>query len=320
MTAIPVIDLTRARTGDENDKKHVAAQIDKAFREIGFMTITGHGIDMSIFEDVYRDLDAVFNLPLAQKTTCTTEVRPCPWQINGYSRLLEENAHQLMGREGPSDYVEKFSMGRSILDENLPLPFPDDPACANLRQSMQRYYESCMALTTMLTQLFALALDLPEDYFLDKIDTSWDNLRLHRYPGFEGLEHDQGVGAHKDTNFFTVLTNEQNGMEAKSRDGEWIKVETTAIDQFMVNVGDLLQRWSNDEWVSNEHRVTLSKNKRHSVIFFQFANDDALIETFPKFYKDGKSKYNPITFSGFIDEKVKNIYGRDFFETGEIET
>ncbi|NQZ11730.1 MAG: isopenicillin N synthase family oxygenase [Algicola sp.] len=319
MNKIPVIDLSKAMTGSLEDRKAVAREIDEAYKSIGFITVKGHGIDKSVFENAYQSLDAFFALPLDEKYRCTTDVRPCPWQTNGYSRLLEENAHKLMGKEGPGDYVEKFSMGRSVLSDELPLPFPADPSCDGIRQNMKRYYEACIELTNILTGLFALVLDLPEDHFVDKVDKSWDNLRLHRYPAIEGLINDQGVAEHKDTDFLTIVTNVEDGMEVLTKEGDWIDVKTDSIDQFVINIGDILQRWSNDEYVSILHRVKLTKDPRRSIIFIKGVNMDGLVETFPKFLKDGKSNYEPITYGEFISQKAAQMYGKDFLDKGKID-
>ena len=320
MAQIPVIDLSRARTGNSDERKLVADKINQACKEIGFITIKGHGVNRSVFLEAYESLTAFFALTLETKELCTTSIRPCPFQTDGYNALLGENAHALMGKEGPSDYVEKFSMGKSIMDNSLRLPFPDDPSCADLRKNMKRYYEACQEVSTMMAELFALALDLPEDHFVTKLDKSWDNLRWHNYPAREDkFEHDGGVGEHADVCFITMVSNIENGMEARTRDGQWIDVKTDDIDQFMVNIGDLVMRWSNDEWLSNLHRVKLTDVTRRSMVFIKFANDDALIETFPKFLKNGKSKYDPITFTQFISEKAADMYGAEFMGSGKVE-
>lgn len=319
MIEIPVIDLTKAINGNLEDRKAIAREIDQAYKGVGFITVKGHGIDKSVFENAYKSLDAVFELPLEEKYLCTTDVRPCPWQTNGYSRLLEENAHKLMGKVGPGDYVEKFSMGRSLLNDELPLPFPAASSCEGMRLNMKRYYEACIELTNILTSLFALVLDLPEDHFVDKIDSSWDNLRLHRYPAIDGLDNDQGVGEHKDTDFLTIVTNVENGMEVLTKEGDWIDVKTDSIDQFVINIGDILQRWSNDEYVSVLHRVKLTKNPRRSIIFIKGVNMDGVVESFPKFLKDGKSNYEPITYGEYISQKAAQMYGKDFLGSGIIE-
>lgn len=312
MIQIPVIDLSRALCGDKQARKEIAAEIDQACRDIGFITIKGHGIDPNIFKDVYASLNAFYALPQAIKDQCITDVRPCHHQVNGYSALLAENAHRLMGKEGmPSDYLEKFSMGRSLLDDDFDLPFPDHPTCIALRANMKRYYEACLALTNMLTELFAIALDLPEDYFADKVDNSWDYLRLHHYPARPPeMDHDQGFAEHADMVFMTILTNVQDGLEVLTKEGNWVKAKTDQLDQFIVNIGDCMQRWSNDEWVSTIHRVTLTKTQRQSIIFFKTVNEDTMIETFPKFLKNNKPKYEPIAFEDYVGELAAKLFGK----------
>lgn len=312
MIKVPVIDLTPARTGGKAEKLMVAEQINQACKEIGFFTVVGHGIDRKVFDTAYKTLTDFFAMPLEQKQACTTDNQPSPHQINGYSALLEENVHAYMGRKNmPSDYVEKFSMGRWVLDDSKKdqLPFPEGEFGEQLRQAMQTYYKSCLELTTMLTHLFALAVDLPEDFFDDKIDDTWDYLRFQTYPGFqEDFDNRQGIADHTDGSLITILTDTSDGLEVKTRDGQWIKPTTDSIDQFCVNIGDPMMRWSNDEWVSTPHRVTLKNKPRQSIIFFKLINDDTRIETFPKFCEDKPSKYEPVIFRDYILEKTNELF------------
>lgn len=311
MTDIPVIDLSKARNGNINERKALAQDICNACTEIGFITVKGHGIDQSIFDNVYKALDAFMALPLAQKEQCVTDVQPCYFQHNGFSPWLGESANALMGKpELPADYVEKYSVGRSILDDDFDLPFPSDPSCDGFRASLKRYYQACTELTELLTGLFALALDLPEDYFVDKIDDSWDYLRLHEFPTRSvNKDSDQGVAEHADISFLTILHNLQDGLEVQTRDGQWIEAKTDAPDQCIVNVGDFLQRWTNDEWCSTVHRVTLTGQKRQSAIFFKYVNDKTVLKTFPKYLKDGKSRYDDVIFDDHMLELTQKLFG-----------
>lgn len=312
MTEIPLIDLTPARIGGEAGKRKVAEEINQACKEIGFFTVMGHGIDEQIIARAYQSLDAFFALPLEEKKRCVSTQSQCFHQHNGYSPMLAENAHAFMGRKNlPSDYVEKFSMGTWLLDDDRELTFPSAPSCRQLRANMKRYYQACLELTSMLTELFAIAVDLPRDFFIDKMDEAFDFLRFHNFPGMdEKLLNDQGIAEHNDHVLLTLLTGTSGGLEVKSRDGQWIEPQSKALGHFIVNIGDLMMRWSNDEWVSTPHRVTLSGEARQSIPFFKVINEDTLIETFPKFCENKPSRYPPISFADFTKEKTDPLYGK----------
>jgi isopenicillin N synthase-like dioxygenase len=311
MIKIPVIDLSKARNGDINDKKVLAEQINQACKTVGFFTIKGHGIDKNVFDDLYQYINAFFALPQDQKEQCVTDVQPCHFQHNGYSALLGESANALMGKGHlPSDSVEKFSNGKSLLDDGFELPFPSGPSCDGFRAAMKTYYQACRHLASMLSELFALALGLPQDYFVDKIDQSEDYLRLHHYPALaQGQGFDQRVYEHKDISILTILHDAQPGLEVLTTDGQWVKAITDEPDEFIVNIGDFMQRWTNDEWRSTLHRVGLSETERQSAIFFAYVNPDTVLETFPKFLKDGKSKYEPVVFDAYVGELTRKLFG-----------
>ncbi len=314
MSKIPLIDISDARTGGQEGKKRVAAQINQACIETGFFTVKGHGLDKTMIADAYASFDKFLKLPLAEKNQCRTEERLCLPQLNGYSGLQEENAYAVMGHKNrPSDYVEKFSMGMWILDDDRELPFPAGELGEELRTNMKRYYLGCQQLGLLLTELFAVAVGLPEDFFADKMDNSYDFLRNLYYPAYneEDIEGETppGLAAHTDTVLMAIVTNTAGGLEVKLVDGEWITVETEELDHFVVNIGDLMMRWTNDEWISNMHRVTLSDQDRQAMVFFKVVNEDAVIETIPKFCQDTPAKYAPTTFAEYSHEKAKASFG-----------
>lgn len=309
MQSVPLIDMTPARSGGEEGKRLVAAQIDAACRSIGFFVICGHGIERSIFDDAHAALERFFALPLEEKEACRTDVIACGQQRNGYAALLEENGHAFMGRQGmPSDYVEKFSVGRWILDAERALPFPPGPQGAQLRAAMQRYYQACGQFTAMLTELFAIAIGLPRGFFADKTDQSCDFLRFLTYPAHgPQLSNRQGCADHTDSTLLTILTDTSPGLEVQTLGGDWVKVKTTERDHFVCNIGDLMMRWSNDWWRSTPHRVTLTEQRRNSIVYFKIVNDDTLIETFPAFCRTAPSKYAPITYADFNNCKMSAL-------------
>jgi isopenicillin N synthase-like dioxygenase len=284
MADIPMIDLGASRSGGEEGKILVSGQIDRACREIGFFTVRGHGIDRQIFENAHSASKAFFQLPLADKAKCKLStgftLPQDPYTPYGYSGLLEENAYAYMGQAGkPADYVEKISAGRLILDDNEPLPFPDSEFGRNLRQKLKHYYMACERLAVMLTELFTIPLGLPRDHFLTRMDRANDSMRSQFYPAQSPEFHnDQGMAAHKDGTLITILTQTAPGIHVRAKSGEWISPAMHDIDHFIVNIGDLMAHWSNQQYVSTEHRVVLAKHERQSIVFFKITNEDTMVE------------------------------------------
>jgi isopenicillin N synthase-like dioxygenase len=315
MHEIPLIDLSAARGGGASAEREVALRIDRACKEVGFFTLSGHGIDASVFENAYAASKRFFDAPLEHKRECRLPTGftkalddYTPW---GYSGLLEENAYAYMGEQGQAgDYVEKFSVGREIATGEA-LPFGDVPAAREISAALKRYFIACEELTAYLTELFTVALDLPRDFFALRTGRSTDSLRSQMYPGHTlELDNDQGMGQHCDGTLITLLTHTSPGIQVRTRSGEWLTPRTPALDHFIVNIGDLMMRWSNDEYVSTPHRVVLAREPRQSIVFFKLANDDTVIECFPTFCRDAPAKYPPVVYKDFSLAKMNALFGR----------
>ncbi|WP_406280788.1 isopenicillin N synthase family dioxygenase [Embleya sp. NBC_00896] len=311
---IPVITLEPARPEAERE---VADEISEACRRTGFFIVRGHGIAPEVFDDAYAASLRFFRLPLVTKREFamrTSTVRgDNDYSPYGHSALLSENAYAYTGKHGmPSDYVEKFSVGRLILRDDEDLPFPADETGAALRTALKRYFEACESVAGRIAELLALALDLPRDFFATRTDTSNDSLRSHLYPGIAPeFVNDQGMGQHTDGTLITLLTQDGPGLQIQDRSGRWLDIDVRDRDSFIVNIGDLMARWSNDEYVSTPHRVRLADRRRQSIAFFKLANDDTVIECFPKFATDRPAKYEPIRYEEFSLRKMNLLFGRE---------
>lgn len=171
---------------------------------------------------------------------------------------------------------------------------------------MKEYYERFREVGVALGKLFALAVNLPEDFFIDKMDKAQDSFRCHSYPKIENTGNN-GFASHTDLGLLTLVSQEEgcNGLEVFDKDtNSWQLVEIPSIDTFVVNIGDLMMRWSNNEWISNEHRVILTSQPRFSTAFFKVVNEDTRIECFPEFTKTRPAMYQPITFREFAVTKM----------------
>lgn len=284
MSDIPLIDLSSCSPGNHAESEAIG-KIDRACRDVGFFTLCGHGIDRAVVANTHEALKQFFDRPLEEKMKCRLEsgftMSADEYTPYGYSGLLEENAFAYMGELGkPSDYVEKFSAGRLILDDEEPLPFPADEQGRDLRQKLRAYYQACENLAARVSELLSIALGLSRDFFSSRSDKADDSMRGHMYPSFSAaLANDQGMGQHTDGTLITLLTQTAPGIQVRTRDGEWITPSFRSLDHFIINIGDLLAHWTSNQYVSTPHRAILGERERQSIVFFKLTNEDEMVRT-----------------------------------------
>ena len=290
---IPVLDLQRFESSNPATVDAAARELDGICREIGFVVVGNHGVPEETQQALYDSAQAFFDLPIESKMTVR---RPQHDQNRGYIPYGEETLARMHGGDTPPDYKEVFTIG--------PFGRPDDhyhshePSYPNfapnlwparppgLEPAMKAYFMALEELSYRLSRYFALALGLPADWFMDKLDRHASHLRLLHYPAPDReLEPGQlRCGVHTDLGMMTILRNEAaaGGLQVRPRDSDWI--DAPAIDNtFVVNIGDLLMRWTNDRWVSTPHRVAVpeaearSRSRRLSIGYFTRPNYDAPI-------------------------------------------
>jgi isopenicillin N synthase-like dioxygenase len=314
MTPIPVISFDQARQADE---KKLADEISTACTEVGFFVVRDHDVDRKVIDDAYELSLDFFRRPATEKNALPMRTSTArgdnDYSPYGYSPLLSENAYAYTGKPGmPSDYVEKFSVGRLVLDDAEDLPFPAGERGTALRAALKAYFAACENVAARVTELLTVALELPRDFFATRCNRSNDSLRSQYYPGVRTeFRNDQGMGEHTDGTLITLLTEDGPGLQLRDRAGNWLDVDVPERDWFIVNIGDLMARWSNDEYVSTPHRVKLADRPRQSIVFFKLANDDAIIECFPRFTRERPATYEPIRYETFSLQKMDALFGRE---------
>jgi isopenicillin N synthase-like dioxygenase len=306
MSQVPVIDFTPYRSG--KDKASVARAVNKACEDIGFLVIAGHGVPEGLIADMERVSHAFFDLPLQDKMAVA---QPAPDVLRGYIAVAAESLSRSMGIKAAGDLNESLMIGRPDVPEEAyfrnqeagrhfaPNLWPDAPA--DLRRIWSDYYREMERLAADIMRVFALALDAPENYFDDKIDNHISRVRVRCYPPVPaGAAPDQSrAGAHTDYGSLTILKPQAGagGLQVCGKDGVWSDVPDIP-GSFIINIGDLMARWTNDRWVSTLHRVVVPETdaarerRRLSVVFFHNPNYDALIECIPSCSPDGSAKYD----------------------------
>jgi isopenicillin N synthase-like dioxygenase len=308
---IPVIDIGPFRGGSETSKAAIAMQVADACENIGFFCITNHGIPDEAFLDAFAVSRAFFDLPLDEKRRYTPVGEVAP---RGYAAMETKGLAATLDAMVPKDLREQFMLGTLA-----PMPpalaalpgaagcyapniWPTDPA--PYREIFATLYLRCEALADTLMRILARGLDLPEEYFADKIDHHFSVLGSNHYPE---LDHDPlpgqlRVGAHSDFGSLTILapTKAQGGLQVKMADGRWLDVDPIP-GCLIINLGDMMARWTNDRWKSTLHRVVNppgdagARSRRQSIAFFCHPNYDAEIRCIESCARPGvPPKYQPI--------------------------
>jgi isopenicillin N synthase-like dioxygenase len=317
---VPIIDISGFKSGDGPTRGAIAAQVDRAASEVGFMQIVGHGIPAAAVAGLAAAIDGFFALPGADKA----KWRPPSVDINrGYSGPMTERLSYSLGVATAADLFEAFNVGTPAsaypgmsLDlahypENL---WPELPT--GFRDNVGTWFGHAGALARDLTRIFEFALDLPAQYFAPFQDHSVDVLRLNHYAmpanASRAVPDQMGMGAHTDYGIVTVLWADQvvPGLQILDSVGRWHDV-VPVIGALLVNLGDLLARWTNDRWISTMHRVLppIDANghvtRRRSAAYFHDGNFDALIACLPSCQDaDRPALYEPVTVAEHLAAKL----------------
>jgi isopenicillin N synthase-like dioxygenase len=316
--SVPVIDVSGWGSTSGDARQAVAGAVDEAASTVGFMQIVGHGIPDGAVTALDDAIDGFFSLTPEAKTV----LRPSSPRINrGYSAPHSERLSYSLGVPSPADLFEAFNVGRPA-DEFPDLDLPVDVYAANLwptspasfRPAVQRWFDHATSLAHTMTEIFAAALGLPAGFFEPFTDHSIDVLRMNHYQVPDRdirLEPDQlGMGPHTDFGIVTILwADALPGLQILDADGDWHHV-TPRKDALLINLGDLLARWTNDRWRSTLHRVLAPIDaegrpyRRRSAAFFHDGNADAVITTLPGVAVGAGTTYEPITVTDHLAAKL----------------
>lgn len=312
MTQIPVIDVS-PWWGTPADRLAVAAAVDAAAREFGFFQIVGHRLPQERIDALLAASDSFFALPLEVKQRSS----PTDPSINrGYAGHGTEALSYSLGREAPPDLFEAFNLGEDEVDASDPFYagqlrgafaaniWPDE--VPELRPALVEYFRAAKQVALTLTDVFAVALGMPDRWFRPYVDRSTTTMRSIRYERRAGegdpLPGQQRMGAHTDYGIVTVLYAEPvAGLQIVGPDGRWVDV-LPADGALVINLGDLTAQWTNDHWRSTVHRVVPPPLRhdgpavRRSAAFFLDGNWDAVVECLPTCTSaDDPPRYAPVT-------------------------
>jgi isopenicillin N synthase-like dioxygenase len=297
--AVPVIDLSAERS-------RVVDEVGRACSVIGFLTVVGHGVPETLVAETGVAARAFFDRPEDEKRAFAEGEQTLG--LPAYRGLGTERLAASLGAVTPGDLKESLDWGPAVPGYG----WPDRPP--ELRRLFEEYLAALADLGERLRRLFALALDLPEDWFEDAFRDHSSSMRVINYPAPEGdLEPGQlRAGAHTDYGCMTILRTEQaaGGLQVQTRAGEWIDVEAVP-GSFVVNLGDMMGRWTNDRWSATLHRVAIPPDelrrgsRRQTIVFFHDPRADAVIDCIPGCADEtNPPRYEPVTALEHVNAKA----------------
>lgn len=312
METIPVVDLADFLSNDFDKKNVFVNALGKAYETVGFVSVKNHGIPDELIRKLYNEVQRFFSLPLEKKEKY--EIKGLAGQ-RGYTSFGKEHAK---GSDAP-DLKEFFQFGQTVEEKKQGYEdeYPENifvkeiPEFKGTLYNVYRHFEKSGAA---LLSAIALYLELPEYYFDEYIKDGNSILRCIHYPPItqepkSAIRSEQ----HEDINLITLLVGASaDGLQILTRQNEWVGV-TSLPEQIVVNVGDMLQRLTNNKLKSTTHRVInpareLWHTSRFSMPFFLHPRSEMSLACLPQCIDaDHPKMYTDITAGEYLDERLKEI-------------
>ncbi|RQW62564.1 isopenicillin N synthase family dioxygenase [Vibrio viridaestus] len=308
--SLPIIDISPLSSNNREDWHSVIKQIDSACRELGFFYVIGHGIPQTQFDHIESMAGKLFALPEEEKKKISIEESS---NHRGWGRLSAEKLDPL----GELDCKESFDMALDLSPFHSqvsrcpklygPNQYPDIQGFA---QAVSQHYSLTLDVGLRILKAMALALGEEENFFSKSFSLPISVLRMLHYPSQTLASN--GAGAHTDYGCITLLYQEESGgLQVLNKQDQWIEAPPVE-GAFVVNIGDLMQRWTNDIYRSTKHRVMspTSGKTRFSMPFFVEPNFDTPITTLDSCLKEkgGKVEYPLITAGDWILSRFEDTY------------
>ena len=279
---IPIVDLTPLFEPNSEALTRLVESVREICRNIGFFYIKNHRVPTNAINTLLLETERFFRLPLETKL------------VYDIGKLRRHRGYVPVGAlcadpDAEPDMQEAFEVALELPEDDpdyvagSPIYGPNvwPTELPEFEQDVYSYFEHMLALGRTLFRLFALTLDLPETFYDKEISKPMAQLRLIHYPTTKhrpSASGSLGVGAHTDYECFTILWQKQSGLQVQNPAGIWIEAPPIA-DTFVINIGDMLQRWTNDLFVSTPHRViNRSDRKRYSFPFFFGTNYETVVK------------------------------------------
>jgi isopenicillin N synthase-like dioxygenase len=308
--SIPTVDLADFLSGDQAKKSSFVQALGKAYEEVGFVAVKNHGIPDNIIKDLYQYVQEFFSLPLEQKRKY--EIRGLAGQ-RGYTSFGKEHAK---GSDAP-DLKEFFQYGQIARDNYKEESYPDNVQVQQVsffNRTFDNAFRAFEKSGTALLQAIALYLGLEENYFDQYVHNGNSILRAIHYPPItETPKSAIRAEQHEDINLITLLVGASaDGLEILTKQNEWVPV-TSLPEQIVVNVGDMLQRLTNNKLRSTTHRVVNPKpefwhTSRFSIPFFLHPKSSMSLECLANCVDEKHPlAYDVATAGEYLNERLIEI-------------
>ncbi len=312
---IPTLDISSFTGAADANSLAIAREVNRACEEIGFLVIEGHGVPGQIIQKLDACSRQFFDLPLETKQSYFASDDT----YFGYKGMQHAAlAYSLDIEDAKPDLREQFGSGRPDYPEltddyyrkGMGLEFRCDirwpQEVVDFQVAWADYYNAMADLSEKIMRIFAVALDMPLDYFDRMLDKHVSSLGVYNYPEQKDKPEEGQLrgGAHTDFGSLTIVHADWSapgGLQVFTKNREWMGVPAKP-GTFAINIGDMMERWTNDRWVSTLHRVAnppgnyAGNTRRQSIIFFHIPNYDAIVECIPSCAdSENPAKYDPIT-------------------------
>ena len=306
MESIPTISLKNY----SKNKEVISKEIYNACKKVGFFSIIDHDLNVDLIKKVLRLSKEFFNQTNDYKMKyCIKEGAG----QRGYTPFGVETAKNAL----LPDQKEFWHHGRSTWNEDLENKMPKNLIIEEINGiniALENLYSELETLGKKILSLIAVSLKLEDEWFNNKINQGNSILRLIHYPKIDQKNNGLRAEAHEDINLITLLLGtEQEGLEVLNKDNKWIPIKVNS-ERIVCNVGDMLERLTNDKLKSTTHRVnnpkqSIANESRFSMPFFLHFNPDYLIETIPNCIEQNRpNKYTEgITADDFLKIRLKEI-------------
>ncbi|KAK4504970.1 hypothetical protein PRZ48_002933 [Zasmidium cellare] len=296
-------------------EEQIIEQLRDACTRVGFFYIKDHDVPQAIIDQIFATVKTFFDQPIDTKSEIHYKKSSI---LRGYEPMAEVRTDETK----KADLNEAFNCGyEADLDpmrdnesrqepkdvaNDTPMQGPNAwPSMAGFKDSVAAYYGEVLTLARRMVRLFAKVLELPVDHFDASVSRPGAMLRLLKYPAQDPSQPDAlGIGAHTDIEAFTILCQgSQPALQILNTKGQWIQAPPVP-GTFVVNIGDMLSRWSNDVFISTVHRVHASC-ERYSIPFFFGPSYDTVLHPLPTWVGEtGEAAYEPIVAGDYVWQRL----------------
>lgn len=319
---LPVVDVSPLFGEDGRAIEATARQIGKAARSNGFLYVSGHGISDQLIAAVYGQAKRFFALPKAEK------LRLRIGTTRHHRGYVPTSDRGIYADEQGERHYEAFDLG---IDVSADDPDARDsfllgpnlwPALPQFRPVVSSYLDLISRLATRLCMAFELDLGLEPGFFAQRMQKPTSQLRLIHYLENQApMSHvDMNMGAHTDYECFTILNQSMHGLQVMDPHNNWVQAPPIP-GTFVINIGDMLEAWTNGVYKATLHRVVNHGRERFSIPYFAAADQNAVVEPLPQFVSaDRPAAYQPLVAGEhLLSQMVRDFsYMRDRIAQGEM--